>query len=196
MHPKEFSDLFLKYLTERVTKENNKEVILIGDFNIDLIKSNSNTNASEFLDIIYSSNILPHINNIFSNINEECTSGNIINTISDHLCQFFIIPNHSYSYNSKKEIFHRNVKKFKKQNFLSDLKKLDWDTLLSHCKQDVDLSCNKFLDKITKLLDIHAPVKRLSHKKKKSLSKVYLSLVDQRHTSIRKAENCIIQKVY
>ena len=210
MHPKEFSDLFLKYLTERVTKENNKEVILIGDFNIDLIKSNSNTNASEIRDIIYSSNILPHItsptqltsrshtliNNIFSNINEECTSGSIINTISDHLCQFFIIPNHSYSYNSKKEIFHRNVKKFKKQNFLSDQKKLDWDTLLSHCKQDVDLSCNKFLDKITKLLDIHAPVKRLSHKKKKSLSKVYLSLVDQRHTSIHKAENCIIQKVY
>ena len=71
----------------------------MGDFNIDLIKSNSNANASEFLDVIYSSNLLPHItsptrltsrshnliDNIFSNINEECTSGNIINTILDHL---------------------------------------------------------------------------------------------------------------
>ena len=40
MHLKEFNNLFLKSLTERLTKENNKEVILLGDFNIDLIKSN------------------------------------------------------------------------------------------------------------------------------------------------------------
>ena len=61
MHPKEFNDLLLKSLTERLTKENNKEVILLGDFNIDLIKSNSNANTSELLDVIYSSNFLPHI---------------------------------------------------------------------------------------------------------------------------------------
>ena len=161
----------------------------MGDFNIDLIKSNSKTNASQFLHVIYSSNLLPHItspthvtskshiliDNIFSNINEECTSGNIINTISDHLGQFLIIPNCSYSYNSKKEIFQRNFKNFKEQNFLSDLKKIDWDTVFSDCKQDVDLSYKKFLDKITKLLDIHAPVKKLSHKEKKSLSKPWLT---------------------
>ena len=143
MHPKEFNDLFLKSLTKRLTKENKKEVILLGDFNIDLIKSNSNANASEFLDVIYSSNLLPHItspiqltsrshtliDNIFSNINEECTSGNIINTISDHLGQFLIIPNRSYSCNSKKEIFQRNFKNFKEQHFLSGVKK----DRLGHC---------------------------------------------------------------
>ena len=42
------NDLFLKSLTKRLTKENKKEVIQLGDFNIDLIISNSNTNASEF----------------------------------------------------------------------------------------------------------------------------------------------------
>ena len=189
IYPKEFNDLFLKSLRERLTKENNKEVILLGDFNIDLIKSNLNANASEFFGVIYTSNLLPHItsptrltsrshtliDNIFSNINGECTSGNIINTISDHLGQFLIIPNCSYSYNSKKEIFQRNFKNFKEQNFLSDLKKIDWDSLFSDCKQDVDLSYKKFLDKITKLLDIHAPVKKLSHKDKKSLSKPWLT---------------------
>ena len=46
MHPKEFNDLFLKSLTERLTKQNNKEVILLDDFNNDLIKSNWNANAS------------------------------------------------------------------------------------------------------------------------------------------------------
>ena len=47
--------------------------------------------------------------------------------------------------------------------------------MFSDCKQDVDLSYKKFLDKITKLLDIHAPVKKLSHKEKKSLSKPWLT---------------------
>ena len=43
--------------------------------------------------------------------------------------------------------------------------------MFSDCKQDIDLSYKKFLDKITKLLDIHATVKKLGHKEKKSLSK-------------------------
>ena len=62
MHPKEFNDLFLKPLTERFTKENIKdEIILLGDFNIDLIKSNLNATALEFLDVYILSNLLPHI---------------------------------------------------------------------------------------------------------------------------------------
>ena len=70
-----------------------------------------------------------------------------------------------------KEVFQRNFKNFKEQNFLTDLKKVDWDTVFSDCQQDIDLLYKKFLDKITKPLDIHAPVKKLSHKEKKSLSK-------------------------
>ena len=47
--------------------------------------------------------------------------------------------------------------------------------MFSDCKQDVDLSNKKFLDEITKLLDINAPVKKLSHKEKKVLSKPWLT---------------------
>ena len=47
--------------------------------------------------------------------------------------------------------------------------------MLSDCKQNADLSYKNFLDKITKLLDIHTPVKKLSHKEKKSLSKPWLT---------------------
>ena len=99
MHSKELNNLFIKSLTERLSKVNNKEVILLQDLNIDLIKSNSDANGSKFLGAIYSSNLFSHITsvcrltskshtliyNIISNINEECTSGNLINTISDHL---------------------------------------------------------------------------------------------------------------
>ena len=41
MHLKKFNDLFLSPLTEERTKGNNKEVILFGDFNIDLVKKDS-----------------------------------------------------------------------------------------------------------------------------------------------------------
>ena len=59
MHPKELNDVSLKSLTERLTKENNKEVMILGDFYIDLINSNSNANAREFLDVIYSTHYSP-----------------------------------------------------------------------------------------------------------------------------------------
>ena len=65
--------------------------------------------------------------------------------------------------------------------------------MFSDCKQDVDLSHKKFLDKITKPLDIHALVKKLSHKQKKSLSKPWLT---KDILQSIKQKNVIIQKVY
>ena len=63
--------------------------------------------------------------------------------------------------------------------------------MFSDCKQDIDLSYKKFIDKITKLLDIHAPGKKLSHKEKKSLSKPWLTKgilqsIKQKNTLYRK----------
>ena len=130
MHPQEFNSLFLKSLTNKLSKESNKKIIILGDFNIDLIKTNTNNNASEFLDIIYSSYLIPHItsptrltsrshtlidNTISNVITEDTISGNIINKISDHLGQFLILPYHSITSNSKQEILHRNFKNFSKK---------------------------------------------------------------------------------
>ena len=139
MHPQEFNSLFLKSLTNKLSKESNKEIILLGDFNIDLIKTNTNNKSSEFLDIIYSSYLIPHItsptrltsrshtliDNIISNVITEDTISRNINTMSDHLGQFLILPYHSITSNSKQEILHRNFKNFSKKIFLSDLKKIN-----------------------------------------------------------------------
>ena len=48
MHRSEFNDEYLKPLSEKLISEN-KEVVLIGDFNIDLLKGDSNKNVSDFL---------------------------------------------------------------------------------------------------------------------------------------------------
>ena len=182
----EFNSLSLKSLTNKLSKESNKEILLLGDVNIDLIKTNTNNNASEFLDIIYSGYLIPHItsptrlasrshtliDNIISNvIPEDTISGNIINTISDHLGQFLILPYHSVTWNSKQEILHRNFKNFSKNFFLSDLKKINWESLFSQHKQGVNIFYKLFLDKITHLVNIHAPITKLSIKEKKELEK-------------------------
>ena len=113
-----------------------------------IIKTNTNNNASEFLDIIYSSYLIPHItcstrltnrihtliDNIISNVITEDTISRNINTMSDHLGQFLILPYHSITSNSKQEILHRNFKNFSKKIFLSDLKKINWESPFSQHK--------------------------------------------------------------
>ena len=98
MQHSEFSGEYLKPLSEKLISENN-EIILLADFNIDLLKCESNKNVSDFLDIIYSANLVPNItspirltsrsqtliDNIFSSImNDDYIAGNLISPISDH----------------------------------------------------------------------------------------------------------------
>ena len=111
MQHSEFNDKYLKPLSEKLISEN-KEVILLGDFNIE--------NVSDFLDIIYSTNLVPNLNsptrltiqsqtlidNIFSSIiNDECIAGNLISPISDHHQQFLIITSYTITQNSKKDLY-------------------------------------------------------------------------------------------
>ena len=59
--------------------------------------------------------------------------------ISDHLGQFLILLYHSIITNPNKQIFKRNSKNFRKNNFLSDLTNMNWKNLLSQYTQDVNL---------------------------------------------------------
>ena len=60
MQQSDLNDEYLKPLSENLTS-GNKEVILLDDFNTDLLKCDSIKDISNFLDIIYSTNILPNI---------------------------------------------------------------------------------------------------------------------------------------
>ena len=80
-------------------------------------------------------------------ITEDAISGNIISTISIT----WSIP--------KKNFFQTDLKKKKK-------KKKNWESLFSEHKQDVNLFY-KLLNKIIHLLNMHAPIMKLSIKEKK-----------------------------
>ena len=64
-HPKvpvtEFTEYYLVTLLEKLAKEK-KETILIGDFNINILNSNSDRDTSSFMNKIYSNSFYPTIN--------------------------------------------------------------------------------------------------------------------------------------
>ena len=61
MEVNEFNSLFLNTLSENLLSEKNKEIVLLGDFKIDLLKYEKDHNTVDFLDQLYSTSLLPHI---------------------------------------------------------------------------------------------------------------------------------------
>ena len=95
----EFMDTFLQPLLDKLSYEN-KNVILLGDFNFDLLHYESHIQTREFLDKICFGSLSPHItiptritpcsrtliDNIFTNtVDEPSISGNLMCTVSDFL---------------------------------------------------------------------------------------------------------------
>ena len=100
MELSEFSSNYLTKFLDTLSSEN-KTVVLLGDFNADRLKYDQNSIISDFLDLMYSSLLLPHIfspirtistatpiDNIFTNNYNPFFSGNLVNTFSDHHAQF------------------------------------------------------------------------------------------------------------
>ena len=103
----EFKSNYLRNLLDTLSSEN-KTIVLLGDFNADLLKYDQNSNISDFLDLMYSSLLLSHIllptrtkttsetlmDNIFTNnYNSSFVSGNPVNTLSGHHAHFLIMGN-------------------------------------------------------------------------------------------------------
>ena len=61
MNANEFNEHYLSILNEKLLPEENKEVILMGDFNINLLRYNEDHNSTDFLDQIYSCSLIPRI---------------------------------------------------------------------------------------------------------------------------------------
>ena len=129
-----FNVEFLSPFLNKVSREN-KLCVLLGDFNINLLNCESCQPIGEFLDILGSFRILPHItlptritsqsntliDNIFiSSTNAQTTSGNLMIGISDHLPQFLFIDLKPKSHETKARFMHRAWKAFNADEFRRD----------------------------------------------------------------------------
>ena len=85
MHPSEFNKIYLKDLLENLSHEN-KTIVVMGEFNIYLLKYYTEKDSADFLDFMYAGFLLPYISapsrviprsktfidNIFSNSMAVC----------------------------------------------------------------------------------------------------------------------------
>ena len=103
---KDFTNTHMTPLLDKLSNEN-KDIRIMGDFNVNLINCNDDKNISNFLDTMLSHSFLPFIttptritrntktliDNIFYNKPvDDIMSGSLSSIISDHLIQFLIEP--------------------------------------------------------------------------------------------------------
>ena len=94
----DFTHSYILPLLEKLSYEN-KQVMLMGDFNMNLLNYNTNKRITQFVGELYTNSFIPYVNlptrimnqsetlidNIFYNkINPEATAGNITISILDH----------------------------------------------------------------------------------------------------------------
>ena len=185
MDANKFNEHYLSILNEKLL-EKNKEIILMGDFNINLLRYNEDHNSTDFLDQIYSCSLIPRIisptrltprsktliDNIFStDTANEVITGNILTTLSDHLAQFLLFPIKGTKPGSKANNYCRNIKRFDPKVFLQDLQNIDWYIALKLDEENVDSSFDWFLQIIETLQDTYAPIEKRSRKKQKLMLK-------------------------
>jgi len=185
---------FLRYFEETVEKFNtkNRNIYLIGDFNIDLLKCNSCKYSSDFLIALQTCLLLPTIDkptrvynnsatlidNIFTNNPENVfCSGNVVSDISDHYSQFCIsTETKEYARTIQKK--KRHISKKVVENFIKDLSMADFincpDTILIDCN-DVDQLFTQFYNKFNHFVNKHAPMRKLSNRTIKQMNKPWIS---------------------
>ena len=176
-----------------------KEVLLMGDTNIDILKYQQNNLTSSYLDRLISHGFLPKISlptrvthtsatlidHIFHKLSDTKTyQGSITTDITDHYINFICLELNKSNQNSKKEVTYRVVNDETINSFNNDLRTTSWNRILNN--NDVDEAYNDFINIYNNLMDKNLPVKTIKfnrkiHKIKPWITKGILISMRQRY---------------
>ena len=177
-HPNTDVEKFIQYLDTVVSKAKieRRLVFLMGDLNINLLNYDSNTATNEFLNLMVSQYLLPHIlhptritdhpstiiDNIFTNNTDyETISGNMLTLIADHFPQFIILKKMSINYKSC-SYYQHDYYNFDEQKLIDDV--VSQLVTFSDPDTDVNRMSDEFHDNLAALIERHAPLKKVSQK--------------------------------
>ena len=184
-------DRFLKYIDDKLEFYTSKgnPVFVLTDSNIDLLRINSCNYAHDFLLSLQSCSMLPTIDkptriyrdsatlidNIFvNNFNDLVLSGNVITDLSDHFSQFCIM--HSTLTKNRLHCSKiRDYSRYDEASFNKDISQIDWQALLAQASNDPNKQFSTFYNRLNKLVNKHAPLKRLSKRKSKQFKKPWIT---------------------
>ena len=176
---KEFYDAFNIILSK--IKSENKICHLMGDWNIDLLNYDSHVMTSNCADMFYSFGFVPLINrptritnnsatiidNIFTNNHEDsvnASQGIFITDISDHF-PIFHLNKVCNDTNQEIDIVKRIFKDKNKQEFVNELKSMNWEHIYN--THNFQTAFSSFHQSYFKLFDKHFPKKKINIKHQK-----------------------------
>lgn len=171
-------------LLDRVNSEN-KCCFILGDFNLNLLKHNSDTLVEDYLNVLYSSYFFPLIHkptrvketsatlidNILSNsLTEGMKSGILYTDLSDHfpIFQFSAIKTNK-AVNSKEKMSKRIMSKKNISKFKNMLGARSWDELYE--ENNAEVAYQKFLDVFSFCFDECFPVVSFTKKNHQNFNK-------------------------
>ena len=164
-------------LLKNIFRKENKKIIIMGDFNINLLNHRTHKPTEYFFNNMLNQCLFPYIiqptrftgethtliDNIFYNdVSNQCISGNFIPHVTDHLPNFLIIPYEHIppdKYKQKK----RDFSLFNLQDFRSDIVNIDLENKLSEFN-DINDMYNFFHNGMELMFNIHAPYRYVSKK--------------------------------
>ena len=194
----EFADAYFAPTSDKVNKERKKGVFL-GDFNINLLDFGKKKEVDKFIDTATSHNFFPTISlptritdststlidNIYISPDDiSYESGNLLSGISDHLAQF-LIPVSKEIHEPRESNSYRDWRSWNKFSFVEQFKNTRWRDILRIDSNDVDYSFEKFFEKLSKMIETHVPLKNLSKKQLKRVSKPWITKDIKRSISNR-----------
>ena len=173
----DFTTNHLEPILHKISKEN-KQCVLMGDFNINLLKFDVLSSSKHFYNCFSSHFFSPFIpqpsrlvsntlidNIMFNSLEYNTYSGNLLVQISDHLAQFLLIEGFNQGPTKlTSNLYKRDFSRFNEHDFQKDLTNLDWHSICNFDSADANIACRNLVEHITHLLDQHAPYKKRSKK--------------------------------
>jgi len=167
-----------------------KTVYIVGDFIIDLLKSESCNYAHNFLLSLQSYSFIPLIdkptrvygnsatlidNILVNNTTNLLSCGNIILDISDHFLQFCVMSNNlmKRSVNGFKKV--RDFLHFSEVKFLAEVSNINWNKIISLPNMNNDKLFSKLYNKLNKVVNTHVPFKIVSKRRARQLSEPWIT---------------------
>lgn len=164
-------------------KQENKDIVITGDLNIDLLKYTVHNPTTLFLDMLISNNQIPRItkptrithlsatliDHVFTNIDTNKSKvGTILTDITDHYCNFISLNTKIESNTTPKYVTYRKYDKTSINHFNSALSQVNWSCIIRN--NNPDEAYDSFLSKFTALMNEHLPIiskkfNKFKHKK-------------------------------
>ena len=195
-----FNEKILDNITYLNNTYPNAEIIMLGDFNLNIL----NKNSDEFRHVKWieqSTGLKQHVNGvtrysntnscidlIFSNLTNNYHTDILDINISDH--QFiYLNRKHCAKPKAKLDFTGRSYKNYYKAVFCDSLLNIDWNNLYQ-C-DDVNTAWNIMLQNITTVIDEMCPLKRykISQAKEPWVTNEILELIKDKDRLLRRAKN-------